>query len=67
MLQSTVTMQLYWVAVTAVLLHFIAIAFAVHVEDDARMPPGKSLGDHVCVHDKVSIYTYTLIVIEHVS
>jgi len=49
-------LALHWLAVTAVLLHFLAIGFAVRVsEDDARMPPGKSLGDHMCVHDKVTI------------
>ena len=49
---------LYWIVVTTVLLHFFAVTFAVHVEDDARMPPGKSLGDHVCIHDKVNVAPY---------
>ena len=45
---------LYWVAVTALLLRFLTVALAVHV-NDVGMPPGKSLGDHMCIHDKVTI------------
>ena len=27
----------------------------------AEMPPGKSLGDHRCIHDKVRIHALTII------
>ena len=41
------------VAVTAALLQLLACCFADYVEDNVGMPPGTSLGDHTCIHDKV--------------
>lgn len=43
----------YRLVLTAVLLQLLACqCSATHVEEDG-MPPGTSLGDHACIHDKV--------------
>lgn len=44
----------YQLVLTAVLLQFLACqCSATQVEEDDGMPPGTSLGDHACIHDKV--------------
>ena len=46
--------KVYCVAVTTILLQLLASCSAAHVEDDVGMPPGSSLGDHSCIHEKVN-------------
>ena len=46
--------KVYCVAVTTILLQLLASCSAAHVEDDVGMPPGSSLGDHACIHEKVN-------------
>ena len=46
--------KMYCVAVTTILLQFLASCSAAHVEDDVGMPPGTTLGDHACIHNKVN-------------
>ena len=44
----------YQLVLTAILLQFLACqCSATQVEEDDGMPPGTSLGDHTCIHDKV--------------
>ena len=46
-----------WFAVTAVLLQLLACHTTALIATDG-MPPGKSKGDHVCIHDKVRPGSY---------
>ena len=49
--------KMYCVAVTTILLQFLASCSAARVED-VGMPPGTTLGDHACIHDKVNTPGY---------
>jgi len=46
-----------WFAVTTVLLQLLACRSTALIATDG-MPPGKSKGDHVCIHDKVRPGSY---------
>ena len=48
----------YRLVLTAVLLQLLACQCCVtQVEENDGMPPGTSLGDHACIHDKVIFFS----------